>query len=105
MRRMTHHLYVTDRRDANAVRNEVIALIEFLEQRFDMDANTVHIAKHFAALESTSSCVLKDVHNLLGADLDASTLAFLVSIVITHVSRCMCVCVCVCHFAYTYFVR
>ena len=37
-----------------------------------MDANTVHIPKPFAALESTSSCVLKDVHNLVGADLDVT---------------------------------
>ena len=37
-----------------------------------MHSNTVHIAKRFAALEATSSCVLKDVHNFLGAHLDAT---------------------------------
>ena len=42
MRRKTHHLYVTDRKDVKAVCNEVIqSLVEFLEQRFQIQILSV----------------------------------------------------------------
>jgi hypothetical protein len=79
MRRKTHHMYVTDRRDVRAVCNEVVeSLVEFLDQRFAMDEETVRIAKPFAALAALTVFELKDVHKLLGCescDLDATDLS------------------------------
>jgi hypothetical protein len=76
MRRKTHHLYVTDKRNVNAVCTEVIlSLVEYLEQRFEMDADIVRVIKPFAELQPTTSCSLKDVHKLLGSDLDLTDLS------------------------------
>ncbi|ESN96809.1 hypothetical protein HELRODRAFT_178602 [Helobdella robusta] len=65
MRRKTHHVYVTDRAVCNGV---VKLLVEFLNQRFALDEETVRIAIPFAALTARTAIELKDEHKLLGCN-------------------------------------
>ena len=73
-RRKEHHQYVSDCRDVNAVCREVVAsLVEFLDQRFDVDAQLMRTAKSFATLQPSAN--LEGVHSMLCPDLALSELS------------------------------
>lgn len=62
-----HNLYVTTRRDINAVRNEVIeSLCEFLQQRFDIDNGLISILKPFVSLDTKAD--VKSVQSSIARD-------------------------------------
>jgi len=48
--------------------NKKLHVQEFLTQRFSIDKNLLSIIKPFVVLSSVS-CI-KDIHNLIGADID-----------------------------------
>ena len=73
-RRKEHHRYVSENRDVDAVFNEVVtSLVEFLDQRFAIDADLISVAKSFVGLKSSSN--LKNVHTVLCPDLDLAELS------------------------------
>jgi hypothetical protein len=73
-RRKSHHLYVPDHRNVESVCNEVVDfLVEFLQQRFEVDEEVMQIIKPFASLQSSAN--LQKVHKLLGSDLDAAEIS------------------------------
>lgn len=73
-RTKTHNLYVSERRDINAVKNETIqSLKNFLKTRFDENEE-----KMISSLEKFSKfdpeVDLQDIHKCIGSDLDLSDL-------------------------------
>lgn len=69
-----HHKYVSQKRDVSAVCVELIdSLVEFLNERFEIDTELLKILKPFATLETTSD--LKMVHSILGKDLNLTDLS------------------------------
>lgn len=69
-----HHKYVSDKRDVTSVCHEVVhSLVEFLAQRFEMDAPLQKLLKPFACLQSEAN--LGEVHKVLGSDMDLSQFA------------------------------
>ncbi|CAB4024767.1 E3 SUMO- ligase KIAA1586-like isoform X4, partial [Paramuricea clavata] len=68
-RRHIHHLYVTDTRDIDAIKNEIIeSLKEFLTQRFLDQEDDIDLLKPFVNLQQ--SVDLKEVHKQFFKDLD-----------------------------------
>ncbi|XP_025204369.1 E3 SUMO-protein ligase KIAA1586-like isoform X1 [Melanaphis sacchari] len=68
-RHKSHHKFVTQNRCLAAVKQEIVcSLQEFLKQRFSIDKNLLSIIKPFVVLSSVA-CI-KDIHNLIGADID-----------------------------------
>ena len=68
-RRRGHHLFVTDRRDASAIKNEVVeSLKEFVSQRFSVDKNEMDILRPFMRLQKEAD--VKKVYKLKGIALE-----------------------------------
>jgi len=64
-----HSKYVTDKRDKQAIINEIReSLMEFLSQRFIQDVDTINILKPFVELSEQSN--IEQVHKILYYDLD-----------------------------------
>ncbi|XP_050537960.1 uncharacterized protein LOC126903652 [Daktulosphaira vitifoliae] len=78
-----HHKFVSQNRDYSAICNEIVDfLVNFLQERFDIDADTVKILKPFTELEP--SVDMKAVHKLIGNDLDLAELSMEYSELLTH---------------------
>ena len=68
-RRDCHHLYVTDTRDFDAIKNDIIeSLNEFLSQRFLSQEDDITLLKPFVNLQHSAD--LKNVHKQFFVDLD-----------------------------------
>ena len=67
--RHIHHLYVTDTRNIDAIKNEIIeSLKEFLTQRFLNQEDDIDLLKPFVNLQQSAD--LKEIHKQLFEDLD-----------------------------------
>jgi hypothetical protein len=74
-RRENHHLYVTDKRNIDAVTNEIsCSLVEFLKQRFSFDDVITSHLVHFVQFD-VQNTDLTAVHTAIAADLDITELA------------------------------
>lgn len=74
-RREKHHLYVTDKRDIDAVCNEIVSsLVEFLHQRFSLDDVVTSQLIHFVQFD-VQKTDLTAVHKAIAADLDITDLS------------------------------
>lgn len=72
-RSKAHNLYVSERRDIDAIKNEVIqSLLNFIEGRFQEDRNMINILKRFINFDETLN--LKEVHSYIASDLDITAL-------------------------------
>ncbi|KAJ3649585.1 hypothetical protein Zmor_021319 [Zophobas morio] len=73
-RRSKHHLYVTDHRNFEAIRGEIIlSLKEFLKERFHIDQTLLSAITPFVRLDENAP--LNEIHNLIAHDLDFEELS------------------------------
>jgi len=74
-RREKHHLHVTDKRNIEAVFNEILCgLVEFLHQRFSFDDVVTSQLVHFVRFD-VQNTDLRAVHTAIAADLDITELS------------------------------
>jgi hypothetical protein len=75
-RRHIHHLFVTDTRNIDAIKNEIIeSLKEFLTQRFLNQEDDIDLLKPFVNLQQSAD--LKEIHKQFFEDLDLMELGIL----------------------------
>jgi len=75
-RQNRHHLFATESRNVNAVCQEIVeSLTIFLLQRININDQLVHVLKPFINLKSLTQVQLKEVHQIIGNDLDITRLS------------------------------
>lgn len=74
-RRVNHHSLVSDKRDFEAVRNEIVESIsEFLRQRFSLDEALISSLVPFVKFDE-KNVNMREIHSAFGSDLDLAELS------------------------------